>query len=67
MAEGAAQWEGLSGAPVGGKGMAPFSILLSQTWQWNLALARVLVALTAQKTAPASNSNSGARSCTPRL
>ena len=30
-AEGAAQWEGLSGAPVGGKGMAPFSILPPQT------------------------------------
>jgi len=26
-----AQWEGLSGAPVGGKGMPPFSILLPQT------------------------------------
>jgi len=30
-AESVAQWEGLSCAPVGGKGMRPFSILLPQT------------------------------------
>ena len=32
------QWEGLSAAPVGGKGMPPFSIRLPRTLHWDFAL-----------------------------
>jgi len=38
----------------------PFLFYHHRPWQWNLVLARVLMALAAQKGAPASNSNSGA-------
>ena len=44
----------------GGRAWPPFLFYRHKPWQWNLALARVLTALTAQKRAPASNSNSGA-------
>jgi len=49
-----------SGAPVGGKAWPPLIFYCHRPWQWNIALARVLAALAAQKRAPASNSNSGA-------
>jgi len=44
----------------GGRAWPPFLFYRHRPWQWNLALARVLAALAAQKRAPASNSNSGA-------
>jgi len=44
----------------GGRAWPPFLFYRHRPWQWNLALAWVLAALTSQKRAPASNSNSGA-------
>jgi len=44
----------------GGRAWPPFLFYRHRPWQCNLALARVLAALTAQKRAPVSNSNSGA-------
>ena len=45
---------------LGGRAWPPFLFYRHRAWQWNLALARVLAALTAHKRASTTNSNSGA-------